>query len=282
MATLGNKIIYLGRGEDDNRLHIIVTDKNNNGEGGTARMGEPNSVDKAVSRCKKNSDGSITAHCMIEIDSAENMLIKNLKEANSTYVDGDQILQRAIDENSIIELGKGRYKISMSTILLVAKKVLNIVSETPKKEFNHTPHENQNKNLSETVSIKHLERVWIDYHDGILELKKRNKRTQTNRMMLMMIGSGIGSMICGLITSQQSFDPGVAAIFTALPSFIIGGSIFWLMANDNSIEEEDRISNSFAKDYVCPCCGRHLGKIAYEHLPQQLPNCPKCKKEFTF
>ena len=141
---------------------------------------------------------------------------------------------------------------------------------------------NNKKPSAEKISIKHLKKVWVEYHDGILELKKRNKRTQTNRMMLMMIGSGFASMLCSLITSLQKFDPVSAAIITALPSLIIGVSIFWLMTNDNSIEEEDDINNNFARDYVCPKCGRHLGKIAYEHLPNQLTHCPKCKSEFEF
>ena len=157
------------------------------------------------------------------------------------------------------------------------------LANNPQPDNNNNNNNNNNKKPSaEKISIKHLKKVWVEYHDGILELKKRNKRTQTNRMMLMMIGSGLGSMVCGLITSRQEFDPGFAAIFTALPSFIIGGSIFWLMANDNSIEEEDDINNNFSRDYVCPKCGRHLGKIAYEHLPNQLTHCPKCKSEFEF
>ena len=281
MATLANKTIYIGRESSENKLHVIVTNQENN-ECKIACYGEPDCVNRTVSRCLKNADGTITAHCKIEIDNAENMRIKNLKDSNKTYVDGDQIIERAIDENALLELGRDRYNLQVAFILKIAKKMLGISDNSP-NEKPHTPNNNNsNKQASEVVSIRHLKRVWNDYHDGLLELKKKNKRTQTNRMMLMMIGSGLGSMVCGLITSKQEFDPGVAAIFTALPSFIIGGSIFWLMAKDDSIEEEDRISNNFAKDYVCPKCGRHLGKIAYEHLPNQLTHCPKCRSEFEF
>ncbi len=281
MATLANKRIYIGRDSKDNKLHIIVTN-NNDSERKNARFGNPNSVNTSVSRTQEIAN-SIVAHCRIEIDKDENMRIKNLKDRNITYVDGDQVMERHLEETSLLELGRDQYKIAVNTILKIARKILGI-PEPSGNDVNrgNVNHGNDQQVPHEEISVRHLERVWNDYHDGLIELKKKNKRTQTNRMMLMMFGSGFGSLIVGLLTSYQALEPGLVAVFTALPSLVIGMIIFWIMAKDDSIEEEDRINNTFTSNYVCPHCRKSLGKIAYEQLPSQWPQCPRCKAVFKF
>ena len=120
MATLANKRIYIGRNSNDNRLHLIVTNSDDS-ELKNVQFGNPNSVNNTVSRTQK-SDNGIISHCRIEIDKDENMRIKNMKDRNITYVDGDQIMERYLEETSLLELGKDRYKIAVNTILKIAKK----------------------------------------------------------------------------------------------------------------------------------------------------------------
>ncbi len=281
MATLANKRIYIGRNSNDNRLHIIVTNSDDS-ELKNVQFGNPNSVSNTVSRTQK-SDNGIISHCRIEIDKDGNMRIKNMKDRNITYVDGDQIMERYLEETSLLELGKDRYKIAVNTVLKIARKALGIAEPGGNNVNNgYANQDNHNHQSHIRIPARHLERVWNDYHDGLIELKKKNKRTQTNRMMLMMFGSGFGSLIVGLLTSYQALEPGLVAVFTALPSLVIGMIIFWIMAKDDSIEEEDRINNTFNRDYVCPHCGKPLGRIAYELLPSQMPQCTKCKAEFEF
>ena len=159
MAKIDNlkgKTILVGKEPGNGRLFVSVKI---NGQPKTAAYGEMNSVPNSVSRCKPAEN---TAHCKIEIDTTGNLIVTNLKPQNVTYVNGAEIVSKRVKPDGMLELGKDRYLVSVSTILETASKIVAKVSPTPPPP-------------PEEYSIKHLQKVWDDYNNGLRDIKIRTK-----------------------------------------------------------------------------------------------------------
>ena len=125
---LYGKTILVGKEAQQSRLLIAI---NINGKYYMAPYGNAGSVDNGVSRCIPDMQ---KGHCLINIDAMGNMTVQNLKDVNVTFVNGMQIMKKAVKVNDIIEMGKFHYKVALSLIIDVAKKILLQVCGAPAQQ----------------------------------------------------------------------------------------------------------------------------------------------------
>lgn len=256
MERLKGKTILIGKEPGQGRLAVVV--------GGKAGLiGAPGSVPGCVSRLK---DG--TGHCQITVGHDGSLTIKNLKEANVTYVNGATIVSKRIDLNSLVELGKDHYVIDVKTVLQAAAKLLPQVVPPPPpvKEF----------------SIKHLERVWNNYHDGNIEIKKRCQNLAASQSFtpILTLGSTAISAVAAPLNLGLYIWP------VTVPLIVIGVCLmvrnYNRRKNDTSIEDSEKLLEEFQRNYVCPNpdCKRFFGNQSYTVIRQQ-KICPLCKCKYN-
>lgn len=252
MDRIKGKTILIGKEPGQGRLLVSVMGK-------TAAIGSPNSVPNSVSRCKV-AEG--VAHAKITVDQNGNMVLTNMKTQNVTYVNGLEIASKRVLPSNTVELGKDRFNINLPVVIETAKKILGSVPPAT------------------VVNIKHLERVWIHYHDSLKHLRDKQKKVN-----LIRSGCGIFTMCampCIFFLGHIGY---------ALTGVGVIGNIYSFVGlkNDNTSDEQERLAEEFQDSYVCPNCGKFLGNISYKMLKKQIVSpkdqkmhCPQgCGAEFV-
>lgn len=277
---LYGKTILVGKEAQQSRLLIAI---NINGKYYMAPYGNAGSVDNGVSRCIPDMQ---KGHCLINIDAMGNMTVQNLKEMNVTFVNGMQIMKKAVKVNDIIEMGKFHYKVALSLIIDVATKILLQVCGAPAQQQVAPAAAPQAAQLGakapaqkavKTYDLRPLERVWNNYHDAQQALRVRQKNLQ--------LFSGLTPIFTLLSGALRFLDLGETFANIALVLFVIGLVVtvwaFYARFTDDSIEEQDRLTNEFQHQYECPNpeCRHFLGMQPY-HVLSRYDNCPYCKCKY--
>ena len=206
-------------------------------DGKSKLYGQPNSVPMDVSR----------HHISLQPAGNGKWQIKNLNEQNVTFVNGIAVESKTISESDKIELGNSHYLFSWSAL------------QEPKVE---------------TVDIRQLKRVWDEYNNANIEIRKRQK----NIGLLASIPIGI-TMLGGLLSGVAPDDlKPFAYVFTVI-ALIVMLYGFYRRFTDNSIEEQEEIKKAFQRRYVCPKCGHFMGFQDYDILTQS-DACPYCKRKY--
>lgn len=206
-------------------------------DGKSKLYGQPNSVPMDVSR----------HHISLQPAGNGKWQIKNLNEQNVTFVNGIAVESKTISESDKIELGNSHYLFSWSAL------------QEPKVE---------------TVDIRQLKRVWDEYNNANIEIRKRQK----NIGLLASIPIGI-TMLGGLLSGVAPDDlKPFAYVFTAI-ALIVMLYGFYRRFTDNSIEEQEEIKKTFQRRYICPKCGHFMGFQDYDILTQS-DACPYCKTRY--
>ena len=173
--------------------------------------------------------------------------IKNLNERNVTFVNGIAIESKNISDSDKVELGNSHYLFHWDAL------------QEPKVE---------------TLNIHPLKRIWEEYNNANIEIKKRQK----NIGLLASIPIGI-TMLGGLLSGIASHDlKPYAYVFTAI-ALVVMLYGFYRRFTDNSIEEQEDIKKTFQRKYVCPKCGHFMGFQDYDILAQS-DACPYCKTKY--
>lgn len=256
MDKLKGKTILIGKEPGQGRLMVAVS-----GCGKSAVIGTTGIVPGCVSRCKP-AEG--VAHAGIVIDANGAMVVKNIKPQNITYVNGRETVSKRIELTDAVELGKDRYRIDLSLVLETAKKLVGGQVET-----------GGGSNGGKTFNIAHLEMVWDNYHDELNDLREKQKRVN-----LIRTGCGIFTMCampCIYLFGRVGY---------VLTGIGIVGNVysFFILKNDNTTEEQERITEKFQEHYVCPNpeCNKFLGNITYKLMKKQYSmHCPYCKSEYV-
>lgn len=253
MEKLKNKTILVGREADKGHLLVAV---NIDGKTKAAAYGAEKSVPGSVSRCLP---GEGIAHCKITVDRDGKMILTNLKHKNVTYVNGLEVSSKSVTKDSTLELGNDKYKVSVNAVLETAKKIVGVVVGAG--EF----------------SIKPLEKVYNDYHDKTIEIKKKQKNVGLIRSIPMAL-----TMLGGLVTALGGEDiRPIAMCFTCVALVLM---VYGIVESfkDKSIEETDRLTDEFQRKYICPNpeCKHFMGNQPYSILRQN-KNCPYCKCKFN-
>ena len=206
-------------------------------DGKSRLYGQPNSVPMDVSR----------HHISLKPAGNGKWQIKNLNERNVTFVNGIAVETKTISESDKIELGNSHYLFSWSAL------------QEPKVEI---------------VDIRQLKRVWDEYNNANIEIRKRQK----NIGLLASIPIGI-TMLGGLLSGVAPDDlKPFAYVFTAIALMVMLYG-FYRRFTDNSIEEQEEIKKTFQRRYICPKCGHFMGFQDYDILTQS-DACPYCKTKY--
>ena len=296
MDRLKGKTILLGKEPGQGRLLLAIVG------GKTAAIGSPNSVPNSVSRCKVVEG---VAHAKINIDQNGNMILTNMKPQNVTFVNGSEIVSKRILPNNTVELGKDRFSINLPMLIETAKKLSSISRGSGGQNGNGEQNGNvgqggnsgqggngDNKDLIK-YNISHLERVWEEFHEKGLEIKKRQKEQgiYASLPMFFTMGGGAVTFVLSFILGDEY----KAEIQILSGTLVVAGLImlvysFTRRKNDTSIEDMEQISEDFQLRYVCPNpdCNKFFGAISYKLLKNQLRShkdqkmyCPRCGCELV-
>lgn len=206
-------------------------------DGNSRLYGQPGSVPMDVSR----------QHISLQPVGSGKWQIKNLNERNVTFVNGIAVESKTITEKDKVELGNSHYLFRWDTL------------QEPKVE---------------TIDIRPLKRIWDEYNNANIEIRKRQK----NIGLLASIPIGI-TMLGGLLSGIASDElKPYAYVFTAI-ALVVMLYGFYRRFTDNSIEEQEDIKKTFQRKYVCPKCGHFMGFTDYDILIQN-DACPYCKTKF--
>ncbi len=206
-------------------------------DGNSKLYGQPGSVPMDVSR----------HHISLQPAGNGKWHIKNLNEQNVTFVNGIGIESKTISESDKVELGNSHYLFHWDAL------------QEPKIE---------------TIDIRPLKKVWDEYNNANIEIRKKQK----NIGLLASVPIGI-TMLGGLLSGIASDElKPYAYVFTAI-ALIVMLYGFYRRFTDNSIEEQEKIKKTFQRSYVCPKCKHFLGFQDYDILIQS-DSCPYCKTKY--
>lgn len=255
---LFGKVILIGKEPGQGRLLIAVDDK-------TVSIGSPDSVPNSVSRCIVEKR---MAHASISIDAQGEMLLRNLKEQNVTFVNGTEVDSKLISPTSTIELGKDRFKIDLLTIIESAKGLVTLSNDDKKT------------GKPQKYSISHLQGVWDTYESELDRIALQQQEAARRRLLPIMVGSlsGVASPILATLVAVNTL---YLTVPVAAVSF--GLYLFNYKKRDTSYEERKVATERFTDEYVCPNpkCNKFLGNISYKLMKRQFSmQCPHCKCAF--
>ena len=239
----------LGKEEGAHRLEVKVGQK-------VFVFGSPESVPKSVSR----------THCLLTVEysddvnrTVKSIVVKNVKMQNTTYVDGQEIEQKVVKENSKVQLGFERYPLDLPAIIAKLRSMLPEVKVEPK-----------------TYSILPLKTVWEEYDHtklGITTSSVKSANRQRLQGILSMFGVLVG-FIPGVPSTIRVVIIGAALVMAVY--FFVKGSVGAPVHKRLHDLDED-----FRKRYVCPNpeCHHYLGQTPYDVLRQN-KGCIYCKCKY--
>ena len=171
----------------------------------------------------------------------------NLNARNVTFVNGIAVEKKIVSDTDKIELGNSHYLISWETI------------KGPKVE---------------TVDVRPLKRVWEEYNNANIEIRKRQKNNGLLASVPMLFTIS-GTAVTALIPeAYRAYSLG----FTIVALLIMAYG-FYKRYTDNSIDEQEELKQQFQKQYTCPKCGHFMGHESYDILIQN-EGCRYCRAKF--
>lgn len=272
MKRLYDKTILIGREQETSRLLVAIPGV------GKRAIGPEASIPKSVSRCTPESQ---MAHASIVIDSSGNMVLKNMKNENMTYVNGSQVLSKRIGMDSTIELGRDHTPIPTSLILNSALQIVGgpVVDGGTGGSVNGGGQINGGSQVKvnpdkPTYSLDPAADVWYNYQRELKEIQEKQKKLNLMRSLqglLSLTGITMGIII-----------PDFGWIFTIL-AFVIAGISFIKTKNDDSQECREEAMRRFQDSYLCPNpnCGRSLPSQSFAWLKRNYTQCSYCKCKYT-
>lgn len=260
------KTILIGREQGKSRLMIALINKGNIK---TTAIGLEGSVPGSVSRCRPQEG---VAHAKIEINNRGDMTLFNMKPQNVTCIDGVEVMTKRLDVHArTIELGPEHFRVDLYNLLNDVE-----ILENDGKRIVGVPY--NEKTDPKAFEISHLEKVWNDYHNRNIEMRKRQKKLGLlgSASLIFSLGGGALTVIMG--SAMDNIIP----IFTVI-GFIVCITSFYLRGKDNSIEATEKATEEFQDNYICPNpeCGKFLGNYSYKLMKKQYSmSCPYCKCKF--
>lgn len=270
MDKLKGKNILIGKEPVNGRLMIAVE-----GCAKTATIGQYGAVPNCVSRCRPEQG---VAHASLSVDNQGNMILRNMKPKNITFVNGSEIASKRVVFSNKIELGKDRYPVVLNLVIDMAKKI--VMANNP--YFHQQPSNNNPQQIKQPqtppkrYNISHLYSIWQSLQDN-------KKQIQKKRDNINLIRSGCGIFTMCAMPCIYFFGP----IGYALTGIGILGNIYSFIGvkGSNYYEVMEEINDDFQNQYVCPNpeCKKFFGFINYNLLKNQLRNhkdqkmyCPRC------
>ena len=200
-------------------------------------VGQPGSVPMDVSK----------QHATFTQQKDDTWELRNLNALNVTFVNGLSVEKKTVSDTDKIELGSSHYLVSWEII------------KGPKVE---------------TVDVRPLKRVWEEYNNANIEIRKRQKNNGLLASVPMLFTIS-GTAVTALIPeAYRAYSLG----FTIVALLIMAYG-FYKRYTDNSIDEQEELKQQFQKQYTCPKCGHFMGHESYDILIQN-EGCRFCKAKF--
>lgn len=207
-------------------------------DGKAQLVGQPGSVPMDVSR----------QHATFTLQKDDTWELRNLNARNVTFVNGMAVEKKIVSDRDKIELGSSHYLVSWEVI------------KGPKVE---------------TVDVRPLKRIWEEYNNANIEIRKRQKNNGLLASVPMLF-----TITGGIISTKAQGTPyqEYAYAFTVFAILIMVYG-FYKRFTDNSIDEQEELKQKFQKQYTCPKCGHFMGHEPYEILIQN-EGCRYCRAKF--
>lgn len=208
-------------------------------------------VNNAVSRC----------HCIITIDGKGKMHIANMSPRNVTWVNGLAIEAATVDYGDRVELGNGHYPLDWETIKQIRAKA--------------------EKSKPKVSDIRHLEKVWNDYHEATAKLQRSQTMINVYRGGIPLLT--IGGVALSMLASKNNPDSNFASLMPAIYAVaaVLMAAFFAKSFIDakRMPKKRDELNKKFIHDYTCPTpgCNYFFGYQPYDVLKSNIDICPKCK-----
>lgn len=227
---------------------------------------------KATQRIDISDPTVSREHCWLTDNGDGTWTLQN-KSAQGTFVDGHQVVKTKVTPDTYIKLSETT-TVKVADLLPAQQKVVPPPPPAPSGV-------NQQKTVL-TYSIKHLEKIWDDYHDKQLEIQKKQRSINLLRSASPMFTLGSGA----IATMAKTMGWG-DAIFSITIILTVIGLVLMVYSfikgyNDKSIEEREAATEEFQHQYVCPNpeCRHFMGNQPY-HIIRQNKNCAYCKCKYT-
>ncbi len=238
--------ILIGREEASSQL-AVITDR------GAFKLRGNALVPLTVSRVRPNES---RGHCMLTITDNGRAILSNMNPQNVTYVNGRPITSVEVDEDSMVQLGPELYVMNIKQIL-------------------------QKIGYKKPYAINHLQRVWRNYEQAMLDLQLEQSKLQ-NKRGLQSIFSMSGMLVVFLPDHLFGEDNGwiimairiigvVSALSLALYFYFKGRN-----PKNSFVMKKYEMENKLKGEYICPHCNNFLGMHTYESL-RNAGVCPACK-----
>ena len=176
----------------------------------TQLVGQPGCVPMNVSR----------KHLQLTVNADRTCVARNLNPANETWVNGMAVMTRNISWGDRVEMGAGRFPLDWTAIEPL---------------------------LPKTIDITPLKRVWNQYKQRELAIRKRQKNI---------------NVLAGVPMVLVLMCYGLYRRFT-----------------DKSIEEQEELKQWLQQNYTCPECGHFMSIQDYDVLSQNKA-CPYCRTQY--
>lgn len=208
------------------------------GDGKVKRVGQAGSVPMDVSR----------QHLSLSSLPDGRWQLRNLNNQNVTFVNSMAVESKTIAEGDKVELGQSHY---------------------------HFPWEAVREPKVETVDIRPLKHVWMEYDKELSRIQK-TQRVYGVLASVPMAFSMIGGLITGLVPEVREF----ALMFTIIAVIVLCIGLYLRLSFDPK-KETDKATKHFQRNYICPNpkCGHFMGKQDYDILIQN-DACPYCKRKY--
>lgn len=196
-------------------------------------------------------------HCELEISEDGNILIRNLKPQNTTWVEGMPVSSLHIKDNARIELSYERWPVDWGII-----------------------HSLMDKAMPKVYDISHLEQVWEEYSEELARLQRTQTMVSVYRGLIPVLTIG-GSALIG-VYAQKNPDSHISDLQPIVYS--LAGILMVLFFVKSFIDakripqKRKELQDGLIGKYSCPCCDYFFGYQAFNVLKVNNKGvCPSCK-----
>lgn len=225
--------VIIGRDADTSQLNITIGQK-------VERLGGVGSVPNTVSR----------KHCLIDVCDDGTWIIENLKEENSTFVNGLSVEKKVLNKNDKVTLGIDNFPLDLGAISEIVYRII------PK-----------------TADIRPLKKVWENYEEESLKQVIAERRFNALRG-----ATGIVTMIAIVLAMFLGHNIYYLAAYSFAIFLVLAFTIKAYRDSTRNPLQKKKLASDFRKQYVCPNCGHHF-TMNYDEL-SVYDSCPWCKAKF--
>ena len=207
------------------------------------------------------TDAEVSRH-HLKITSLPNgrFQIEDNHSTNGTFVNGQRIIRKIVDGDTLIQLG-GNYTFKVID-------AIGPIIEAREKEAKEAAEFEER--------FYRLEQIYNNYSSSKVDIQKENAKKNYLRFVPMSLISMVGLVI----TLIPSLGP-IRSIIG--PIAIVAGLVLMAVAYKSQSDMPERmehLNRQFQIDYVCPKCKKFLGYTPFEGIKNQ-GQCPYCKTKWV-